>query len=127
MDNGKAECFGADVNNENITPEEVLSQWSTCIENGDPYALELREYITEYFAPVAAMLINCYDPNVIILAGYISAQISDALADSIRHRIPTDVYDHDLRNIDIREARAGKDALIKGVASAVLQNATDFK
>jgi hypothetical protein len=34
----------------------------------------------------------------------------------------TDVYDNPLRNIEIRLARAGEDAIIKGVAAAVLQD-----
>ena len=73
------------------------------------------------------MLINCYDPDTIILAGYISTQLYDMLAQSIHERIKTDVYDSTLRKIDIRSARAGKDTTIKGVANAVLQDATEFK
>lgn len=109
------------------SPEEILAQWSAGIRQNDPYALQLRDYVVKYFSGTAAMLINCYDPDTIILAGYISTQLYDMLAQSIHERIKTDVYDSTLRKIDIRSARAGKDTTIKGVANAVLQDATEFK
>ena len=67
------------------------------------------------------MLINCYDPNAIILAGYISRQFPDYFTKCIRERMETDVYDNSLRNIEIIPAMAGEDALIKGAAIATIR------
>ena len=128
LETGKAECFRKALNDNNpdASPEEILSQWSTYLKQNDAYALALRNSVVNYFSKTAAMLINCYDPDVVILAGYVSVQLYDMLAQSIHDCIKTDVYDSSLRNIDIHCACAGKDATIKGVANAVLQDATEL-
>lgn len=129
LDSGTANCFDAAFSAKNgpLTPEEMLSSWAACIEQNDPYALCLRDEVVTHVSQTAAMLINCYDPDTIILAGYIADQLYDTLAQNIHDRIKTDVYDSTLRKIEIRSARAGKDAVIKGVANAVLQDAADYK
>jgi predicted NBD/HSP70 family sugar kinase len=122
-------CFQAAFSDNSlpVPPEEILSGWPACIEKKDPYALQLRDEVVRYFSKTAAILINCYDPDTLILAGYICTQLHETLTQSIQKGIKTDVYDSSLRKIDIRPARAGKDATIKGVANAVLQDAGEFK
>lgn len=103
------------------TPEELLANWSLYIERGDSYALQLREYVGQYLSWAAAILINCYDPDVIILAGYVVLPFLSYFAQQIQQRVKTAVYDHALRDIPIIPAQAGEDALIKGVAAAVIR------
>jgi len=104
------------------SPEEMLSFWANAADEGDGYSLALRNEVAERFAESAAMSINCYDPEVVILAGYISLLFTDFFAGAIRQKMATGVYDSPLRSIEIMAARAGEDAVIKGVAAAVLQD-----
>jgi predicted NBD/HSP70 family sugar kinase len=103
-------------------PEDVLSFWARAVQQQDTYSIELREEVAGRFADSAVMSINCYDPDVVILAGYISLLFPDFFAEAIRRRMATGVYDNPLRSIEIIPARAGEDAVIKGVAAAVLQD-----
>ncbi|HOK94534.1 MAG TPA: ROK family transcriptional regulator [Anaerohalosphaeraceae bacterium] len=103
------------------TPEELLADWPVHIERGDRYALQLREYVSRYISWAAAILINCYDPDIIILAGYVVLPFLPFLAQKIQQQIQTSVYDNALREIPIIPAQAGEDALIKGVAAAVIR------
>lgn len=117
-------CFsGADSSE---IPEEFLKQWSRAADDGDSYALALRDYAAEYFARATCMLINCYDPEVIILAGYVSLHFHEYFAECIRETMQTNVYESSLRNIQIMPARAGEDALITGVSIATRQRLLDW-
>ncbi|MCI0499110.1 MAG: ROK family transcriptional regulator [Planctomycetales bacterium] len=124
---GGADCF-ANAFKEKSTlplPEEVLSQWSMFIKQKNTYAMALCDFVVNHFSKIAAMLINCYDPDTVILAGYISEQLYDSFEQNIRDRMKKEVYDSSLRNIEIRPAGAGKDALVKGIVNAILQELTD--
>ncbi|MCE5186594.1 MAG: ROK family transcriptional regulator [Planctomycetaceae bacterium] len=103
-------------------PEEVVSLWADAARRGDAYSVSLRDETADRFSGVAALAINCYDPDIIILAGYIALLFPDVFADAIRQKMRTNVYDHLLRDIEITTARAGEDAVIKGLAAAVLQD-----
>ncbi len=124
-----AVCFAPQFENGVPTcpPEEIISYCSTYAKQGDTYAAFLRDLVTAHFSRVTATLINCFDPDVVILAGYVSSSFYEHLAQRILDRIKTTVYESNLRKIQIIPARAGSDALIKGVANAVLQDATEFR
>ena len=102
-------------------PEEFLKGWSEAAGSGDSYAIALRDYTAGYFTQAACMLINCYDPEVIILAGYVSLHFHEYFAERIRETMQTNVYESSLRNIQIMPARAGEDALITGASIATRQ------
>ena len=106
------------------TVQEIITKWADALNANDPYAIELKNFLTAHFSSAAAAIINCYDPEIIILAGYVSKHCFDALADSIRQRIQTEVYDSETRNIKIKPAKAANEALITGAAITVLQNIT---
>ena len=122
-DKALSACFdgtdGSDI------PEEFLKGWSGAAENGDSYALALRDYVADHFAQAACMLINCYDPEVIILAGYVSLHFHEYFAERIREKMQQNVYESSLRKIQIIPARAGEDALITGVSIAIRQRLLD--
>lgn len=102
-------------------PETVISKWGQAIESKDDYSLKLCEFVAEHFSRIAAIAINCYDPDIVVLAGYVSKQCFESLAQSIRKRIATDVYDSDSRDIQIKAARFGREALVIGVAKTAFQ------
>ena len=85
------------------------------------YSLKLCEFAAEHFSRIAAIAINCYDPDVVVLGGYVSQQCFEFLAKAIRTRIATDVYDNDSRDIQIKAARFDHEALVIGVARTAFQ------
>ena len=103
------------------TPEDNAKKLKQAIESNDPYAIEIREFIADRLSRSAAMAINLFDPDILILAGYVSEMCPDYFAEHINRRFESDVYDQSSRNIQVISARAGQQALISGVAAAVLQ------
>lgn len=104
------------------TPEKLLSIWPKAVASKDAYALELRDEVAGLISRCAAEAINCYDPDVLILAGYVNLLFADEFARAIRKQMEAAVYDNAVRQIDIRAAKAGEDALINGICAAVLQD-----
>lgn len=106
----------------NSTPEMLLASWPDAVAAQDPYAIILRDYVAERLSRCAAEAINSYDPDVVILAGYVNLLFAEEFARAIREQINRAVYDNDVRQIEIRPAKAGEDALIYGICAAVLQD-----
>jgi len=106
--------------------EEVINKWGEALREGDSYASSVREMVAGYLGRSAAMAINCFDPEVVILGGNVSMQCFDYLAEVIKEKFSDYVYDDSARAIKVVQARAGEDALVKGVATAVLQDSLEF-
>lgn len=120
---GQAAIFTALLANEKQpTPEELVAFWGEAVKDHDNYAIQLRQEVANLFADAAALAINSYDPDVVILGGYISLLFADFFTIAIRQKMLLGVYDNQLRDIQIIPARAGENAVIKGVAAAVLQD-----
>lgn len=103
------------------TPEDCANKLKQAIESQDAYAIEILDFIADRLSRSAAMAINLFDPDTLILAGYVSEMCADYFADCIKRRFESEVYDQASRNIEIIAARAGQQTLISGVAAAVLQ------
>lgn len=103
--------------------EDVVSKWGQAIVRGDSYSMKVRENVAAHLSRIAAMAIDCFDPQVVVLAGYVLNQSIDYFATAIKARLGTDVYDNQSRKIEITQAKAGKDVLINAVATAILQDA----
>lgn len=107
------------------TPAEVVNHLGRAMAEGDRYALEIRELLADFVSRATAITINCYDPDLLILAGYVIAQCPEYLIEAAERRIDSDVFDPYSRDIKIVVARAGEEALIRGIATAVLRNAME--
>lgn len=103
-------------------PEDVIAKWGQCISSNDPLSLEIRDYIAKYLCRAACFAINLYDPDTVIIAGYVAEPCFDFLSNKLREQMKTDVYGYESRNITIRQAQAGKNALIIGSAREILQS-----
>ena len=101
-------------------PRDVLGHLGRAIAAGDPYALEVRGLIADYVSRATAIAINCYDPDTLILTGYVIAQSPEYFIQAAQDRISSDVFDHYSRDIKIVVDRSGEESLIRGVATAVL-------
>lgn len=108
--------------NDNTTPETLLAVWPDAIAAQDAYAIVLRDDVAEKLSRCAAEAINSYDPQVVILAGYVNMLFAEYFARAIREKMAEAVYDHAVRNIEILPAKAGQDALVSSVCAAVLHD-----
>jgi len=106
---------------EHDTPEDMAVKWKQAIVGNDEYAICLRDFVAEKLSRSAAIAINLYDPDMLILAGYINVLGGDYFIEQIKKHFASNVYDQTSRNIEIILSRAGQQALIRGVAAAVLQ------
>jgi len=104
------------------TPEALLAAWPDAIAAQDAYAIVLRDYVADRLSRSAADAVNSYDPDVLILGGYVNLLFAEDFAKAIRQEMSRGVYDNTVRKIDIRAARSGEDALIYGICAAVLQD-----
>lgn len=104
-----------------MPPEEIAEKLKDAIQGNDAYALKIRDFIADRLSRSAATAINLFDPDTLILAGYVCQMCHDHFARCIKDRFESDVYDQDSRRIEIVAARSGQQALISGVAAAVLQ------
>ncbi len=107
------------------TPEKLLAAWPRAVAANDAYAITLRDKVAHLIAQSAADAINAFDPDVVILAGYVNLLFAEEFAEAIGRHIAKAVYDFDARRIEIRPAAAGDDALINGICLAVLQDALE--
>jgi predicted NBD/HSP70 family sugar kinase len=103
-------------------PEEIVTLWGRAVQQGDEYALGLREMVAGYLSRAAAMSINAFDPDTVLLAGYVCQQCPEYFAQSIRETMDGLVYDSPRRNIQVLAAQCGDEALITGVAMATLRD-----
>lgn len=108
--------------NNGSTPETLLSVWPEAVAAQDAYAIGLRHRVAVYLSRSAAEAINSYDPDTVILGGYICQLFAEDFIDAIERQIAGAVYDNEVRQIDIRTAKAGEDALICGVCDAVFRD-----
>jgi predicted NBD/HSP70 family sugar kinase len=111
--------------NESDLPKDVIAKWAAALASNDLVALTIRDYLGLHLAKVAAIAINCYDPQIVMLAGYVVEACAEFCIEQIRRRIETDVFDNLARSITIIPARAGELALVLGVATAILQNSRE--
>jgi predicted NBD/HSP70 family sugar kinase len=107
------------------TPREVIEHLGCAITEGDPYALEIRELTADYVSRASAIAINCFDPDVLILAGYVIDQSPEYYMQAAESRIASDVFDPYSRKIQILVERSGEEALVRGISAAVLNNSME--
>ncbi len=103
-------------------PEAIIQKWGRAIQAGDSYALAVQQYVCDHAGRAAALAINLYDPDLLILAGYVSEACLEALQNAIRQRIHREVFDDQSRHIEMIAAQAGELALVRGVAMTILQD-----
>lgn len=106
----------------NTINEDVIKAWAQAVDEGDRYAKKILDQFCRQIGWAAMIAINCYDPNVVMLAGYVIEKCYDHVEKAINERMKTQVYDYSARKIEIVKAKAGEKALITGVARAILSN-----
>ncbi len=114
---------GVAKNFENFTiPEQVISAWASALKQNDEYAVSIRNYIGEKFSRAVAIAVNLYDPDIIILAGYVLDADIEYFAEAVTKGFPEQVFDSSSRNIQVTGSKVKERALIIGAAAAIVQN-----
>ncbi|MHC4124344.1 MAG: ROK family transcriptional regulator, partial [Planctomycetota bacterium] len=80
-------------------PISTINKWGRALRKSDDYARALLYFVGENFSKIIAIAITCYDPNVIILSGYVVRQCSNYLVDKIKEKIDTEVCGSEHRDI----------------------------
>lgn len=116
--NGVQTALLADADSQD--PQGALAEWPQVAQT-DAYAARLRDRTIQLITNAAAAVINAYDPNILMLGGYVIQLWYDRIVEQLRQSIENLVYDAALRRVDIRPAQAGPDALLIGVYEALMQ------
>ena len=120
MSDGKASCLSQAVN-ELDNHKSIIIKWAKAISNQDPYAQALFDGFSEYLGRAVAMAVNLYDPQLVILAGYVNEACAAYVQPMLENAIGQSVYNSDSRTIEIQRARVGKQSFIIGAAMGVWQ------
>jgi predicted NBD/HSP70 family sugar kinase len=117
---GKQTSLNNEIKKQDI-PEDVITKWVRAVKQNDAYACEIQKFIADKLSIATAIAINLYDPDVIILAGYINDTNTNYFAQAIKNNFMTNVYDDSSRDIKIIPAKVKDKTAIRGVAVAILQ------
>jgi len=114
--NGVNTCL-VNMIKKNDSIKDIIQLWGTAIRKGDNYALKIRNLVGEYFGHIIAITVICYDPNTIILDGYVTEQCSDYLSEKIKEKIKTEVCGVEARDIRIITAVKEEEAYFAKIAA----------
>jgi len=110
---------------ENLAPGDnhkvVIEKWGQAIAQSDAYALRVKDDMAGHVGRATAMAVNLYDPEDVILAGYVSVACFNAIRKTLDAYIDSNVYNSDSREISIRLAQVGDQSLMIGAAMAIWQ------
>jgi predicted NBD/HSP70 family sugar kinase len=101
--------------------KSIISKWAEALALEDPYAHAILDDVSGYLGKVVAMVVNLYDPQLVILAGYVNEACAEYVQAPLQQAIGMSVYNSDSRTIQVQPARVGKPSLIMGTAMAVWQ------
>ncbi|NQV33209.1 MAG: ROK family protein, partial [Phycisphaeraceae bacterium] len=120
LSDGKESCLRQSVN-EQDNHKSIIIKWAKAISSQDPYAQALFDDFSEYLGRAIAMAVNLYDPQLVILAGYVNEACAEYVHPMLENAISQSVYNSDSRTIQVQRARVGKQSFIIGAAMGVWQ------
>lgn len=118
--NGVKSCLSSSISSKE-PPESVVAKFGQGIKAGDRYCTDLAEQLSDYLCKAVCMMVNICDPEAVTLAGYVSENCFDFLAEKLKKAFARCVYNYSERKIVVNMAVGGKNALITGAAISVLQ------
>lgn len=101
----------------------IIYKWRLALERRDELAHQILTYAADHLGRAIALAINLYDPELVILAGYVGMASHPFLMPFLENYIDSHVYNSDSRTISIRPAQVAEHALLIGGAMAVWQQA----
>ncbi|MCF7974637.1 MAG: ROK family transcriptional regulator, partial [Phycisphaerae bacterium] len=120
LSQGQASSLRQTVNDQD-NHKSIINKWAQALCVQDVYAHALLEDFIGYLGKAIAMAVNLYDPQLVILAGYVNEACAAHIQPALEQAIGVNVYNSDSRTIQVQQARVGKQSLIIGTAMAVWQ------
>ena len=87
----------------------------------------LKNEVAAHLGRAVAIIVNLYDPEYVIMAGYVSHACYEFVRPSVEAYMESDVCNSDSRMISVRLAKAGDRSLMTGAAIAVWQREMGFQ
>lgn len=84
-------------------------------KEGDPTGKQVIDQYFKYLAAGLVNVINAFQPEIIVIGGGVSKQ-GEFLLEPLRKLVDAEVYSHDIRHAELKEALMGNDAGIIGAA-----------
>jgi glucokinase-like ROK family protein len=99
-------------------PDEILD----AALKGDRLAVKALQHAGYYLGVAIAGLINTFDPESVVLSGYVINRSGGLLPGIVREQVVSHVFDSKMRPMSIEEGMLGENAGIIGAAGLVYQN-----
>jgi N-acetylglucosamine repressor len=120
LSEGKESCLRQAVNDHD-NHKSIIIKWAKAISNQDPYAQTILKDFSECLCKAVTMAVNLYDPQLVILGGYVNEACAEYVQPVLEKAISERVYNSDSRTIQVQPARVGKQSFIIGAAMGVWQ------
>jgi N-acetylglucosamine repressor len=119
IEGGEKTLITVDDNESRIQFMERLFQ---AAKKNDHLAQEIVEELVYYLSLGIAGTVNNFDPEMVVLSGYVIDKSQNMLLDKIRNEVTSMVFESDSRKIRIEQSSLGENAGVIGAASLIYQN-----
>ncbi len=103
--------------NQNVEAKDIFD----AAKEGDKFALDIVDYVTEYISHGLSLLLHVTNPEVIVIGGGV-ALAGDILFDGIREKIKKYSFSVCIENLEILPAKLGSDAGIVGGGALIINS-----
>jgi predicted NBD/HSP70 family sugar kinase len=101
--------------------EEAMSSLAASARAGDPGAVQVLEETTHYLGVGIANLINFFNPQRLILGGWVGCQLGHLILPALRGIIETMSLPSSAQAVSLEVSQFGQDAVALGSATLVLE------
>jgi predicted NBD/HSP70 family sugar kinase len=101
--------------------EEAMSSLAASARAGDPGALQVLEETTHYLGVGIANLINFFNPQRLILGGWVGCQLGHLILPALNGIIETMALPSSAQAVSLEVSQFGQDAVALGSATLVLE------
>jgi predicted NBD/HSP70 family sugar kinase len=101
--------------------EEIMSALAASARAGDADALQVLEETTHYLGVGIANLINFFNPQRLILGGWVGSQLGHLILPALRGIVETIALPSSAQAVSLEVSQFGQDAVALGSATLVLE------
>lgn len=108
------------TNDEDDDQLAILNNLVAAIEQGDPTAIETVRATAYYLSAAIANVVNLFNPEMIVVGGWVGLQIGSAILDYLREYVDQYALPPLRKVVQIEISQLGQDAICMGAACLVL-------
>lgn len=101
--------------------EEAITTLAASMRVGDPDAVQILEETTRYLGLGVTNLINLFNPQLLILGGWVGSHIGHLILPTLRGIIEVTALQSSVQAVSIEVSQFGQDAVALGTATLVLE------